>query len=115
MKFIQQRYQGLIYLIFAAFSYSIMAVFVKFAGDHLPPLQIIFLRSVILVPFIIYLARHENLNLLGRNHLLLILRSLFGFLGMTAYFTTLSLIPIADSTILLYTNPLFTGILGVFF
>ena len=115
MKFPAPQQRGFVYLIFAAFSYSIMAVFVKLAGDHLPALQIIFLRSVILVSFVIYLARREKLNLLGKNYLLLTLRSLFGFLGMTAYFTTLSLIPIADSTILLYTNPLFTAVLGVFF
>ncbi len=104
--------RGLVNLLFATFSYSIMAVFVKLAGTDMPSQQIVFLRSGVGCLLIVFLAWRRGISLKGHNYGLLAQRALFGFFGMSAYFYTLTVIPIADSTILLYTNPLFTILLA---
>jgi len=101
-------------MLLAAFFFSVMAVMVKASGSHLPPQEIILARSIITFLLTAYLIRRENLSFWGNNKKLLMVRGFFGFLGLSSFYYTLTHIPIADSTMLQYTNPLFTALLAGF-
>ncbi|MGD9488363.1 MAG: DMT family transporter [Calditrichaceae bacterium] len=105
---------GIRFMIAAAFFYSVMAVFVKLAGSRLPSQEIVFVRSFLAFLMTFFLIKKGNISITGKRRGLLILRAIFGFFGLSAFFYTLTVLPIADSTLLLYTNPLITALIAPF-
>ena len=103
---------GIGYMILAAFFFSIMAAFVKASGSHLPFMEIVFARSVIVFLITFIWLRKHRIPVLGNRKGLLFLRGLVGFFGLTAFYYTLTHIPIADSVMLQYSSPLFTALLA---
>lgn len=101
-------------MVFAAFFFSLMAVTVKLLKGKIPSQEIVLARSVFMFVVGIYLLKRYHQPLLGRNRKLLFLRGFFGFLGLSAFFYTLTTIPIAESVVIQYTSPLFTAILAPF-
>lgn len=104
--------RGTIYMFFSVLCISLMAVMVKATGSRIPPEELVLARSIVVLAITGVMLKRAGLPLLGRDHKWLLLRGVFGFLGLSAYFYTLSTIPIADATTLLYTNPLFTALLA---
>lgn len=105
---------GIRFMIGAAFFYSVMAVFVKLAGTRLPSQEIVFMRSLFAFLMTFFLIRKGQISLTGNRPGLLMVRAIFGFFGLSAFFYTLTVLPIADSTLLLYTNPLITALIAPF-
>ena len=103
---------GIIYMIIAAFFFSLMAICVKALKGSISSQQMVFARSVFLFAAGAAMVKFQGLTLWGRNKKLLFLRGFFGFLGLSAFFHTLSSIPIADSVVIQYTSPLFTALLA---
>lgn len=101
-------------MVLAAFFFSLMAVTVKMLRGKIPSQEIVLARSIFMFIVGIYLLKRYRQPLLGRNKKLLFMRGFFGFLGLSAFFYTLTTIPIADSVVLQYTSPLFTAILAPF-
>ena len=104
--------KGIWYMVLASFFFSLMSVLVKASGMHLPPQELVFFRSVFVAGLTLLWLHRKGLPLLGRNRRLLFLRGLFGYLALSAFFYTLTHIPIADSVILQYTNALFAALLS---
>lgn len=106
---------GARYMLAAAFCYSIMGVCVKSAGSgNLPSQQIVFIRSLIVFIMTFTIVLKYKIPILGRNKSLLIVRALFGFIGLSAFFYTLTALPLGDAVILLYINPLLTAFIAPF-
>lgn len=106
--------RGALYMILAAFSFSVMAAFVKVSGHHLPSQEIVLFRSIIIWVITAVMIKRLHLPLWGNNKKLLFLRGLTGFCGLSVFYFTLTQIPISDSTTIQYTSPLFTALLAVF-
>jgi drug/metabolite transporter (DMT)-like permease len=106
--------RGALYMILAAFSFSVMAAFVKVGGSRLPSQEIVLFRSIVVWIITAVMIKRLHLPLWGKNKKLLFLRGFTGFLGLSAFYFTLTQIPIADSITIQYTNPLFTALLAVF-
>lgn len=105
--------RGIADMLLAAFFFSLMAVFVKAAGNRIPWQEIVLFRSLIVFAITAYWIRRKGLPLIGNNRPLLFLRGFFGFVGLSAFYFTLTHIPIADSVLLQYTSPLFTTLLAM--
>lgn len=105
---------GLIYMILAAFFFSLMAATVKAMGHRIPSQELVLARSIILFSITALMIKKYHLPFWGRNRRLLLFRGLFGFMGLSAFFFTLTHIPIADSVVIQYTSPLFTALLAPF-
>ena len=103
---------GLIYMILAAFFFSLMAATVKAMGHRIPSQELVLARSIVLFSITALMIKKYHLPFWGRNRLLLFLRGFFGFMGLSAFFFTLTHIPIADSVVIQYTSPLFTALLA---
>ena len=106
---------GLRYMIGAAFAFSLMSLFVKMVGQRLPSQQIVLVRSVVTLIYSIALLQWAGQPFWGNNKPLLILRGLFGFAALSCFFFALTKLPLADATVIHYTNPVFTALLAAAF
>ena len=102
-------------MLFATFFFAIMNAGVKFLAS-IPPVEIVFFRS--LITFIISLSvlRLRNVNILGKkkNRKILLTRGLAGAIALILYFTTLQSMPLASAVTIQFLSPIFTAILGIF-
>lgn len=96
----------------AAFFFSLMSAFVKSLGGTLPSQEIVLVRSAVTLGYSYALVRWAGKALWGNNRTLLVLRGLFGLGGMSCFFWALTALPLADATVLHYTNPIITVLLA---
>ena len=94
---------------------SCLAACVKYLGDGVPTGQIIFVRGVISMVVLGFIAwRVEGLHVLRTTRLKShAVRSLSGTASMFCWFTALTLIPLADFTAISFTSPLFLTVLAM--
>ena len=103
---------GLRYMVAGAFWFSVMSLGVKLAGQRLPSIEIVFVRGVITLGLSYWLVRRAGLELPGRRPGMLVIRGLFGSLALTCFYFSLVHLPLADATVIQYTNPIFTAVLA---
>ncbi|HET7583459.1 MAG TPA: DMT family transporter [Gemmatimonadaceae bacterium] len=106
---------GLRYMAYGAFWFSIMSLLVKVAGQRLASTEIVLVRAVVTLVLSILLLRRAGLSPWGRRRGRLILRGVFGFLALMCFYFAIVHLPLADATVLQYTNPIFTAILAALF
>ncbi len=103
---------GLRFMVGAAFFFSLMSVCVKLAGERLPTPQIVFARSLFSLILTAWMLRRARVSPWGNRKPLLVLRGLLGFGGLLAFFHAITALPLADVTVLHYTNPVLTALLA---
>ena len=94
---------------------SCLAACVKYLGDGVPTGQIIFVRGVISMTVLAFIAWHfHGFQILRtdrlRSHAI---RSLAGTASMFCWFTALTMIPLADFTAISFTAPMFVTLLAM--
>lgn len=99
----------------AAFFFSVMSVLVKVAGERLPTQQVVLARSSVGAVMSWVALRSRGVSPLGNDRRLLLLRAVLGYVGLSCFFYGLTHLPLADATVIQYTNPVFTAILAAFF
>jgi len=102
------------YMFFATIFFATVQAFVKYLSDY-SVYQLLFFRSSISVLFCVFYLKSQRLPLIGNNQKLLLLRALFGLIGMAFFFITIKEIPLGAAVSLQYTSPIFTAIFAVFF
>jgi drug/metabolite transporter (DMT)-like permease len=107
--------KGLRYIALAAFWFSIMSMLVKLAGRSIPFQQIVLVRAAVSLVLSYALIRRAGISPWGKRHGLLFLRGLLGFLALTCFFFSVVHIPLAEATVIHYTNPVFTAVLAALF
>jgi drug/metabolite transporter (DMT)-like permease len=94
------KQKGIFAITMSALAFTIMAVFIKEAGD-LPSFQKSLFRNIISVIFVGTLILRNNLKLSSiKNYKLLILRSTFGTVGIIANFYAVDHLALADANII---------------
>ncbi len=94
--------------------FSAMHTGVRHVSDELNPLQTVFLRNVFgVLVFAPILIRNGVTFLHTRRFRLHTLRAVLNFMAMAAFFTALSMAPLAKVTALSFTAPIFTALLSV--
>ena len=99
----------------SAFWFSLMALCVKLAGRRLPSQELVLVRAVLTLAMSWAALRHAGLSLRAeqpRRQLGLVLRGVFGCLGLTCFYASLVRLPLAEATLLQYTNPLWAALLA---
>ena len=106
--------RGALWMCAAATAFALMITLVRHLTDALHPLQVVFLRTAFgLLAMLPWLLRQGvGVMRTGRFRLHL-LRALIGIFAMVGWFTTLSLMPLAEATALSFTAPIFTSVLAV--
>lgn len=106
---------GMRYMAAGAFFFSLMSLLVKTAGQRLPSQEIVAARAIVtfaLSAFVVWRAGVSPWGTPGRRGLLTF-RGLTGFLALSCFYHSLTHLPLADATVIQYTNPVYTGLLAV--
>lgn len=102
-----------LYMVVSSLGFSLMQVCVKLIDD-LPTFEIIWLRSMVALAITSALLRQARVSPWGNNRGLLLLRGIFGLIGLSLFFFTLRGIPLASAITIQYASPIFTSIAAIF-
>lgn len=106
---------GLRYMIEGAFYFALMSVFAKLAGKDMPFQQVVLGRSIVAMAMSYWSIRRLGLNPWGNNKVLLASRGFLGFVGLCFFFYSVVALPLADATVIHYTNPVMVAVLAALF
>jgi drug/metabolite transporter (DMT)-like permease len=96
-----------------AFWFAVMSVLVKLSGQRLPSMEVVFVRAVFTLGLSVWLVRRAGVRpALGRRHRPLLLRGLFGSVALSCFYYSLVHLPLAEATVVQFTNPVFTALLA---
>ncbi len=94
----------------AAFFFSLMSLLVKIAGQRLPSSELVLGRSVVSLVISWIMLRRARIDPWGTRKGLLTMRGLAGFGGLLCFFYAIPRLPLADVTVIQFTNPVFTAL-----
>lgn len=114
-KFKNDNLQGIIYIVMAGFFFSLMTLFVRMSGD-LPTLQKSFFRNSVaaVVSCVLLIRSSDGFKIQRKSWTSLLLRSIFGTIGLTCNFYAIDKIGLADSNMLNKLSPFFAIVMSVF-
>jgi drug/metabolite transporter (DMT)-like permease len=96
----------------AAFFFSVMSLLVKVAGQRLPVQEVVLARSAIGAAICWRSLESRGVPLWGERKGLLVVRGVLGYAALSCFFYALTHLPLAEATVLQYTNPVFTALLA---
>lgn len=104
----KDKNRGIICIILSAFSFALMALFLKLSGD-LPAIEKSFFRNLVaaVIAFIMIIRNKEKIQIQKRNLHWFILRSLFGTLGIFCNFYAVDHLVLSDASCLNKLSPFF--------
>ncbi|KWR78615.1 DMT family transporter [Cupriavidus sp. IDO] len=100
-----------LWMLFAAFSFSLMGVGVKLASEFYTTGEIVFYRSVIGVAIMWALLAHGGVSVRTPHMVTHIKRSLFGVTALLLWFTSITLLPLATAMTLNYMSPVWIALI----
>jgi len=103
---------GIRFMAGAALSFSVMAALVKLAGRSVPTMEVVLVRSLVVALLAWVSLSRRGVSPLGHDRGLLLLRGLLGFLSLSCFYYALIHLPLADATVIQYTNPVFTALIA---
>lgn len=106
---------GARHILAAALLFSLMSLFVKLAGQRLSSHEIVLVRSLITLALSAFLLYRRRIPFWGEHRLLLTLRGVFGFAALSCFFYSVTQLPLAEATVIQFTNPVFTALFAAFF
>lgn len=99
-------------MVTATIFFSLMSLLVKLSGRHIPPHELVFARSVLVLIICRATLRYRGINPWGVQKGLLITRGLFGFVALNCFYYAVVHLPLAEATVLQFTNPAFTALIA---
>ena len=102
-------------MVAAALAFSVMSMLVKWAGETLPTMQVVLARSVVVLAIAWALLGRRGTSPWGGRPKLLLLRGVLGFVALSSFYYAVIHLPLADATVIQYTNPVFTALLAGLF
>lgn len=105
--------RGLRYMAAGAFFFSVMSALVKVAGARLPTMEVVLARSLLVLVISYVSLRVSGVSPWGRRRRLLLVRGGLGFVALSSFYYGVIHLPLADATVIQYTNPVFTALLAV--
>lgn len=103
---------GIRHMVASAFFFSMMSLLVKLGGERLPASQLVLARAILCLVFSWLWLRRVGVEPWGQNPRLLVLRGLFGTVGLACFYYTLVTLPLAESVVLANTSPILTALLA---
>lgn len=103
---------GAMAMVLSAFMFSVMSLLVKEVGTRIPSQQVVLARALVSMVVAYVLLRRAAPGNWGHRKGLLVVRGLAGFAALSCFFYALVHLPLADATVIQYTNPVWTAWLG---
>ncbi|MBC8631948.1 DMT family transporter [[Eubacterium] tenue] len=113
---ISDRNKGIIFIILSAFGFAMMSAFIKLSGD-LPSFQKTFFRNLVscIISFAMIVKYKESFFGNKENRKILILRSIFGTLGIILNYYAIDRLVLSDANMLNKLSPFFVIIFSAIF
>src|SRR5262245_11252543 len=92
-------------MVLSAVAFSVMSALVKLAGARLPSVEIALVRAAISAVLSYWAVRRAGLSPWGNDRKWLFVRGALGFVGLHCYFYAVTVLPLADATVIQLTNP----------
>ena len=99
-------------MVAGVFAFSVMSALVKVGGDSLPTMELVLGRSVVMLILVWATLRARGVALWGGERRLLVLRGVLGFAALTGFYYGVVHLPLADATVIQYTNPVWTALIA---
>lgn len=100
-------------MIIGSFFLGVMSLFIKLT-PRIPVYELMFFRSIVTLVMTVFLVKRKKLPFWGNNKKVLILRGVFGSIGLLLYFITVKQMPLASAVTIQYLSPVFSTILAIF-
>ncbi|WP_223252721.1 DMT family transporter [Owenweeksia hongkongensis] len=101
------------YMLISVLGFALMNLTVKFLG-RLPATELVLFRSLISIVLTVYFLKRRHIPLFGNQKKYLILRGIFGVIGLTLFFYTLQKLPLGSAITIQYLSPIFTAFFAIF-
>jgi drug/metabolite transporter (DMT)-like permease len=90
-----------------------MSLLVRMSGGAgIPTMEVVFARSLVVLLLSWFFLRRRGLSARGEDRRLLFLRGVVGFISLSCFYFALVHLPLADATVIQYTNPVWTALLA---
>jgi drug/metabolite transporter (DMT)-like permease len=99
---------GLRYMALSALFFSLMSLTVKLAGRRLPTMELVFARAVVVALLAWIDMRRRSVTVRRDGWGLLLLRGVVGFVALACFYYGVIHLPLAEATVIHFTNPVFT-------
>ncbi|MFZ9754660.1 MAG: DMT family transporter [Bacteroidia bacterium] len=103
---------GISLMLVASVSFGLMNVSVKMLGA-MHVVQVVFFRAVVQLLMSSVLIYRAGISPWGKQPKWLVLRGLFGSLGLVGYFYTLQVMPLGNAIVIHYLSPMLTALLAM--
>lgn len=100
-------------MLMSTLAFFLANVFVKQVA-HIPAMEIVFFRCILATAICVVGLRHVKGSLIGSNHMMLLLRGVFGTTALFCFFLTLQQMPLASAQTIQYLSPIFTTTIAIF-
>lgn len=101
-------------MLLAIFCFGMVNVMVKTLKD-IPSLEIVWFRGVFMMVISLIILHRKKIKKWGNNKKVLILRGVFGTLGVSLFFISLKRMDLASAQVIHYTAPIFTTLIASIF
>src|SRR5690349_15970808 len=101
-------------MIASALAFAVMSAGVKIAGARIPSVEIALVRGVVTLALSYWALRRAGISPWGRDNRWLLVRGLLGFGGLHCYFYAVTALPLAEATVIHFTNPLWVALAAPF-
>ena len=105
---------GIVYMFLASACFATMSAFIKGIGQELPIPELVFLRCLLAIPFLMFIVHLRQRPYIVKAKKLVILRTIFGMTAMFCFFYALTHMPLAECIFLGRTQPLLLALLSPF-
>lgn len=106
--------RGILFIIFASFSFSIMNIMAKYLNE-MHPMQVVFHRAFGTFIFIFPYMLWKKVPLLGTHRKILLFRSLLGLASLATFFIVIQRIPLGSAISIRYSSPIFGAFMAFLF
>jgi drug/metabolite transporter (DMT)-like permease len=106
---------GARYMLLSAFAFSIMSLFVKLAGQRIPAHELVTARAVVSLVLSYVMLKQRGIPIWGNRKGILFARGLVGFFALICVYYGLTVLPLAEATVIQYLHPIFTAVIAMLF
>jgi drug/metabolite transporter (DMT)-like permease len=102
-------------MVLSAFFFSLMSLSVKLVGQRIPTLELMFARGALVTAVAGADLARRRVALRGADTRSLLLRGMVGFVALGCFYYAVVHLPLAEATVIHFTNPLFTALIAAAF
>ena len=102
-------------MVLSALFFSIMSLLVKEAGKTFPTIQLVFVRGLVVTALAGADLLRRRVPLARHDRPILLLRGVFGLAALFCFYYAVIHLPLAEATVIHFTNPIWTGMIAAVF